>query len=618
MYALVEIELAEIMVAEGLMERYEEYAVTEGKLALVDRYRFTLMVSALHRTAEYFGVDVGMIQEISTDIVGIHTILSPFWINVMLLHAITSGETKATESYQRITETRLSNITTNALMDVFRTNIAPAADTTQEIQDDDSEGTVGGSEIIPEEPSPAPVIAEPDNRSMAIKFIEDLIGTNINGESQYFFTLSSGVVDDQLLSDLAGKIQKNIVITSASTIGGHRAAAELMNIMLKKYQFYDNTVIIHTAPDINSKFVRNLGDSTWINTLFGSDVRNLYQLNCGDQSGSRPIPISGTTLLGRAFVDYDYIYRDHHTGIIWALQKKNEIFFMINFRSISEHVQQILFNELGDRYMGSLSYQEMLDRDIKYFNGSSQVSKDFFVSLAVSGATSFIENVKDAYIKAKEEYCSSLDTAMEDAKKVQKLKEQIAFMDEDKIRNEAAAKYQNMYNDVLSLPKVKAIRVIEQTVHVYTKNIYVQHSVTGKWHDIGTFHIAIRMYDDTYNPTNTVRISNTKHQIKAFHENMQAPHVFKDGHLCHGNIIGAMTDAYGRRDLFQMSAILIMFLESANIDDAAGAYLSHWPEVSKEEAFKTDSESGHFKICEEKNEIESDFDDRLEIPVHTT
>jgi lysozyme family protein len=63
---------------------------------------------------------------------------------------------------------------------------------------------------------------------------------------------------------------------------------------------------------------------------------------------------------------------------------------------------------------------------------------------------------------------------------------------------------------------------------------------------------------------------------------MQAPHVFQDGHICHGTLAIGMTNAYKKRDLYQLVLQLILFLQQANTDDAAGKYVNCWPEISEE------------------------------------
>ena len=60
---------------------------------------------------------------------------------------------------------------------------------------------------------------------------------------------------------------------------------------------------------------------------------------------------------------------------------------------------------------------------------------------------------------------------------------------------------------------------------------------------------------------------------------MEAPHVFSGGTMCHGNLITAITEAYKDRDLFKILICLVTFLESANVDDPAGKYVSKWPIV---------------------------------------
>jgi len=177
------------------------------------------------------------------------------------------------------------------------------------------------------------------------------------------------------------------------------------------------------------------------------------------------------------------------------------------------------------------------------------------------------------------------------------------------------AKAITTFNEVSAINKISAITVDNGTVHIYTKNLYVQDDRTGKYHDIGTFHIQIGMINSTYDVDNTVRIYNTKYTGMGMNNGFQAPHVFEDGHACHGNLATGMIEAYRQRNLFDLVYQILIFLQSANTGDTAGQYINTWPEVPESVALSTEEED-KFKI--EISETEKKFDAVLAeaIPIH--
>ena len=81
-----------------------------------------------------------------------------------------------------------------------------------------------------------------------------------------------------------------------------------------------------------------------------------------------------------------------------------------------------------------------------------------------------------------------------------------------------------------------------------------------------------------------------------------------------------MIQSYAKRDLYQMILQIVLFLQTANTDDAAGRYVNTWPMVSKEYIASVEAaESKEELIVEEvKDEKEVEFDELLasSIPVN--
>ena len=136
------------------------------------------------------------------------------------------------------------------------------------------------------------------------------------------------------------------------------------------------------------------------------------------------------------------------------------------------------------------------------------------------------------------------------------------------------------WDALLKVPKVIKVACNQTEMVVFTDTIYVQHSKTHNFHRIGKFKITI-----STNPTDgRIRFTNLEGRKSGGMGNMNAPHVFEDGHACFGNVDQTIRELMRKYEYAALVQILIVFLSQANVDDAAGRSLSSWPEVPKEEA----------------------------------
>jgi len=601
MYGFVETDIADILLDRNLIEPYEEFATTSGeRVAMLEKEDFLLVKQILVRMC---GEE--KVQLLSSDVVGMYILLYPYWMHENLFDALTPGPVKESPLYLEIrTEPSTSRFNWDSFIISFKELLDIILTENEECDDIDEEEST--EEDPTEEEQAVPPNFNP-GYSFAKDFFKcyDLGFREIEIDNMQFLIHWNSNILNKTVTEIATRLKKNVIVLSGSwssrTQGIERHKDALNHVL-----------IIHTNPD-HLKFLYPPMEME--HTLFGYELRKLAQIH-GNSSDinhdpNNPHPISPV------YSDFDYVYRDYKTGIVWALQKNMQIFFMFDLLDVSEDLRYIVLEELIDRFNGALSYEEMVKRDIEHFNMKSQYIKEEFLSMAIKNSNSLIEELKNQYLYAKEQYAEALDKAMEFGKVAQRLEENLVSLDEDKIKNKEAERCEKMFDDVLNIPKVAAIKLKGSAVHVYTKNIYVKHDKEGTWHDVGTFNIEIGMYGNTYNPSKTVKIFNTKHQMHAFNSQMQAPHVFDDGHLCHGNLTAGMIDAYKRRDLYQMILMIIMFLESANLDDAAGAYLPRWPEVSEEIATQPESDDNETTVVfQEQTEEEKEFDEILDIPIH--
>ena len=603
MYGFIEKRMADILVSCGVITSYEPYSNADGQTAAIidrDAYVFTQSLLEEMICEKPLGLQSGItlssddIDSVQSDVAGMHILMHPYWVSDTVFDSLTPGQVKEGAIYQRIHSV---SSTARFVWDKFFSKFEYAA--RSKLQQPTATSAQGSDEH-------QETVDLNTFDYVAVKY------------SMSFFKDESGFYvhetdfDREDIVNIARKTNKNVIVSCSDSRLSTRIKTKDESVLYAPPGYpkiEETTVLIHTFSDFSKL---NLPSSELVHTVFGYNVEKIYQLHGENLNAHNNL--SEPYRNGPAFAGIDYVYRDFKTGVIWALQAGRHIYFTFDLRNQNKGLVKILFKELADRYDGALSYDEMYERDLEYFESMADNNKNDFISLAIVSAKVLMEGLRQKFLESKETYLEHLNSAMEAAKTMQRLEDSITSIDEKKLEDNEREKCNKMYDDVMLIEKISAIKVIDRCVHVYTKNIYVQHDKTFKWYDVGTFHISINMYDNTYNTNGTVKIFNTKHQVHAFSEKMQAPHVFEDGHMCHGNIVGEMVDAYRRRDLYQMVLIVLSFLESANLDDAAGQYLTKWPEVTEETAKKIEIKDAF--AFEEKSEEEEKFDEALSIPVH--
>jgi hypothetical protein len=117
-----------------------------------------------------------------------------------------------------------------------------------------------------------------------------------------------------------------------------------------------------------------------------------------------------------------------------------------------------------------------------------------------------------------------------------------------------------------------------------TKNITITHPRNREIYDIGCFEVTIGILGKNQTANQILRgikLKNITRKVDAFDDQMNHPHVWNDGRACFGNAEPTIFDLIGCMEYAGLVSYLISFLESANINDSAGAGLTYWPKVQK-------------------------------------
>lgn len=131
------------------------------------------------------------------------------------------------------------------------------------------------------------------------------------------------------------------------------------------------------------------------------------------------------------------------------------------------------------------------------------------------------------------------------------------------------------FDSILALPQVRDVEINDDTLTIVTDTLYCLNPETNKYHEIGAFHIVIGAEEDNH----YIRWHNQTRSVDAMRDDMQAPHVFADGHACLGNLDEILPDLIARWELAIATQLAIQFIETVNVDDSAGRYIHRWPEA---------------------------------------
>lgn len=140
--------------------------------------------------------------------------------------------------------------------------------------------------------------------------------------------------------------------------------------------------------------------------------------------------------------------------------------------------------------------------------------------------------------------------------------------------------------EFLQLRKLDHVQSVEihtnGTVEVVTDVLFCEHPTTHLLHEIGAFKIRISWghYDSC------VRMQNVTRRVDGFETNMHAPHVTSDGTPCWGNMAEVVSELIPRYEVIALINVCISYLQTANMDDVAGVYLSKWPIAAEKSTAK--------------------------------
>jgi len=663
-YGFVELWIAESIGVESL-----SYPIESGKIiAAIDNTSFNKVLNVINTLWEKLSDCDRRIRPTIVDstVMGMRTLMHVYWSDDDILDEITGESAKAIEQYEAIKALGPSGVRFNIddikakISEIINPQSSQDQQSTAQFAEDASNKNFGEAvseeadvvvltkeaasqsdqdtkEKVSKKKEEKPKISERQKR--VNEFIDHICDKNVlDVKSRHIYkgyhVISLGRQIDGSMVDIINKItdalSKNIVIVDSKS-----SAEYVIKNMAKHYPL--NQIEHHTLFLIYAAYGSDFVYDTHKHMLcFGHNVTELYCVKGDGTSNSEIVEIRKNNNLTEQEKDskveeifakrtnsplykYDEVFKDTSTNVIWALKDRCIIYLMVSLSKCDFY--KTAFHEFVKRFNHAVSYDELKEIDKIYLDTMHNSNREEYIEFSISNSGIIIDELKKKRDEHKRLYTEYLEKALEHAKIFQKFNEQISYFDESKFMDDERTKAKDSYNETLAIDKVSSIVVSDNTVYVYTHNIYVQDERTNRWHDIGTFQISIGMHNNEYDTNRTVNIKNTKYQIDAYSTIMQAPHVWADGHICHGNLATGMVDAYKRRDMFALVYQVLLFLGEANTSDSAGEQVSKWPEVPEIVALGTQTTSDVVKyekmhqLINAEKEFDKIFHDS--IPVHT-
>jgi hypothetical protein len=615
---------------------YEPFTLNGGGVAaMITRPYFVRIFHALNKIWEEEGDSEELMPlDKESDIHGMRIIIHKYYYDDRVLDGLTTGAIKETESYAAIKEegdgTQRFTVENfeNRIRELYQEQPMPRG---EEEREEVRRPEVHRIDPIPHNPNPThrprPTLRErlAEYEAIVSDTVEELEKDDMKSkpskkeESQedigkkfeklayvgcHFKDISGSKfkicrlkytdnLEESFLIDMANQLQRHIIIGD-----DRRYLLEAKKVISSKSDIDRSFLIIATNPSsLGAIDLTNTVDKTK-SIVFGKEINDLYIIKghavndaisrikndneLNSEEKQKQINAILAEQKNSPYAKYDKIYKDTATNVVFALQEKNFITLMFNLYD-NNKIAAIVLKEIVRRFDGTIPYSELVKIDAEYQAVLEKGNCDEYVKFVMDSSSSVIRQLKKAYEEAKTAYEDYLTKAMESGKLCSKYMEQIDSFNESEQQRKIKEKAYEEYMAVKTIPKIKTVFIKDENVHIYTDNLYAKDDRSKKMHDIGTFHITVGMHSNNYDTNSTVIIKNTKHQIVAFNgQNMQAPHVFQEGYICHGTLATGMANAYKKRDLYQLVFQLILFLQQANTDDAAGKYVNCWPEVSEE------------------------------------
>ena len=129
------------------------------------------------------------------------------------------------------------------------------------------------------------------------------------------------------------------------------------------------------------------------------------------------------------------------------------------------------------------------------------------------------------------------------------------------------------YQKLSKLPMVESCHFTGNEFKIVTKYIHMLHPETEKFYALG----RIRFKFEAGHASESVRIKNLTHTFVGYWPDCAHPHVQQNTNGCLGTLGSSLAQLFGQGEYAEGIEQIIMFLQTVNLDDPAGAAIINWP-----------------------------------------
>lgn len=144
------------------------------------------------------------------------------------------------------------------------------------------------------------------------------------------------------------------------------------------------------------------------------------------------------------------------------------------------------------------------------------------------------------------------------------------------LKNNSDKKIEKIINEIKTIKNIKKVESIlcsGSGLIINTEELWITFTPDIRYY-LGKYIINVNIKTGNI----TFKTVNPKDRNKSYWgNNCHHPHVNQEGEACLGNASAIIVDLLSSQEYYALTTILINFLESVNIEDAAGKYVYKWP-----------------------------------------
>lgn len=133
-------------------------------------------------------------------------------------------------------------------------------------------------------------------------------------------------------------------------------------------------------------------------------------------------------------------------------------------------------------------------------------------------------------------------------------------------------RFADEYDRLTAIDKVKAVRVTNGALLVFTHPLIATNPKGGKKHELGEYMIVIR----TDGVDDGVRWFNSTRRVRTVQPGMNAPRVYPDGTACIDEIKETLLELIAQFEFATVAELAIQFVETVGEDDLS-KFIDKWP-----------------------------------------